>query len=310
MNPIIAMARVDETSVELSALDETFLGIFADFRRRLREKQAGIHVARRRGLRRNLPEMHFHENSELFLQVDGRRDFECPQEQFSLPGGSIAVIPPGVPHAERGYPLKGDAFRGVVLFNSGRGMALHLDMVRARGGKPCIAHYLHLSRVECERIRRLLEDVAEVGPEDVRVLLTDALLGLVEEAIRQPRQESAHQDSAGWLVGRVQATIHAYLGDSGLSVGSLAADAGCTPDHLSRCFRRECGVSVQGYLRRERLNLAKRLLVRRELRISEIAWSCGFNSLNYFIRTFREDTGLTPRHYRNELAEGKLLAVE
>jgi AraC-like DNA-binding protein len=32
--------------------------------------------------------------------------------------------------------------------------------------------------------------------------------------------------------------------------------------------------------------------------VSEIAWACGFSTPNYFIRSFKHNSGLTPARFR------------
>ncbi|WP_309397708.1 helix-turn-helix transcriptional regulator [Cerasicoccus maritimus] len=270
------------------------------FQRRLRDDGC-VMVAKRLGLRQNLPQMHFHDYAELFMVISGRWDFRCPHEKFSVSPNELAVVPASVPHAERAYSHAGKPFRGLVVCQHPHGVTLILSGVRSEGGKPYVDQFMHLAPGNRGRISRLLEDVAVVNRDDVRSALLYALLGLLEESLRQSVEGVVSMDQSSALVGKAQATIDAYLADSGLTVASLASDAGCTPDHLSRSFRSVLGMSAQAYLRRERMALAKRLLAQRELRISEVAWSCGFNSLNYFIRAFRQEFGQTPKNYRNSI---------
>jgi hypothetical protein len=48
---------------------------------------------------------------------------------------------------------------------------------------------------------------------------------------------------------------------------------------------------------------AKNLLVKPRLRISEIAFEVGFQSLSQFNRAFRRHAGTSPRDYRHALSE-------
>ena len=44
--------------------------------------------------------MHYHYRPEIFLQLQGRTDFQFPKESFSLNPDEFCVIPAGVPHGE------------------------------------------------------------------------------------------------------------------------------------------------------------------------------------------------------------------
>ncbi|WP_309386485.1 AraC family transcriptional regulator [Cerasicoccus frondis] len=280
------------------AVETDFIQPIEQFQRRLMEGRP-VRVAKRLGLRKNLPLSHFHDHSELFLVNEGRWDFTCPHEKFSVLPGEMALMPAAVPHSEKGYSSASGAFRGMVICQYSHGISVIVSGVRLEGGKPYVTQVFKLSTGNREKISRLMEDAVTVEREDVRSALLYALLGLLEDALRQSQHSAQYVDQASALVGKAKATIDAYLADSALTVASLASDAGCTADHLSRCFRSVMGISAQTYLRRERMALAKRLLAQRDLQVSEVAWACGFNSLNYFIRAFRQECGQTPKKYRN-----------
>ena len=70
-------------------------------------------------------------------------------------------------------------------------------------------------------------------------------------------------------------------------------------EHVSRVFRQVFGIPPQQYLTQARLTRAKRLLKQSHLRINEIAYRAGYNSVPYFCRLFRHDTGTSPKAYRD-----------
>ena len=47
----------------------------------------------------------------------------------------------------------------------------------------------------------------------------------------------------------------------------------------------------------------KRLLLRTDYDISEIAYKLGFNELSYFSRFFKRNTGMTPIEFRQSMNE-------
>ncbi len=69
-------------------------------------------------------------------------------------------------------------------------------------------------------------------------------------------------------------------------------------EHLARVFMRETGQSVFDYVREMRIHNAKTLLQNPSLSLTAIARQCGFHSLSFFSRTFRQEVGLPPSHYR------------
>lgn len=81
-------------------------------------------------------------------------------------------------------------------------------------------------------------------------------------------------------------------------VADLAARAGLSPSHFTRLFRRAFGTSPIDWLRRERINQAKRRLIESRDPIEWIAEQVGYNDRFFFSKDFKRMTGLSPRDFR------------
>jgi AraC family transcriptional regulator len=99
-----------------------------------------------------------------------------------------------------------------------------------------------------------------------------------------------------WLV-RAAEILHARLTDE-LGLAEVAMVVGVHPSHLSRTFREHFGVTMSEYLRRQRVELARRLLTGTDRTLSEIAHTTGFADQAHFSRVFKQVTGSTPGRYR------------
>jgi AraC-like DNA-binding protein len=85
-----------------------------------------------------------------------------------------------------------------------------------------------------------------------------------------------------------------------------AADfAGISSSYLSRQFHHEYGISFNAYLTARRLEAAQHFLHSSRLQIGEIAAQCGFNSVSYFIRVYKQHYGVTPRKHIGMTKEQK-----
>ena len=74
-----------------------------------------------------------------------------------------------------------------------------------------------------------------------------------------------------------------------------------SPAYLSRIFKQETGVTFNEYLNRVRLNKAKELLRRRELRMTDISLAVGYEDQSYFTKVFKRVAGMLPREYREKI---------
>ena len=68
---------------------------------------------------------------------------------------------------------------------------------------------------------------------------------------------------------------------------------------LNRKVKAFLGIGVGDYINNFRLEKAKELLISTSMNISEIAYSCGFASPNYFSTTFKSKYGLSPKDFRS-----------
>lgn len=86
-------------------------------------------------------------------------------------------------------------------------------------------------------------------------------------------------------------------------VNEYARELGVTPNYLNVLSRRYFGDSALAFIHRRVLLEIKRLLLRTDLDISEIAYALRFNELSYFSRFFKHHTGVTPNEFRLSMNE-------
>ncbi len=89
-------------------------------------------------------------------------------------------------------------------------------------------------------------------------------------------------------------------------VEDLAAAAGVSASHFSRLFKAAFGTSPIDWLRRERVNQAKRRLTESTDAIEEIAAQVGYNDRFFFSRDFKKLTGYSPREFRRREVHARL----
>ena len=94
--------------------------------------------------------------------------------------------------------------------------------------------------------------------------------------------------------------------DEELTVEAMTKELGYTRQYVSGRFHRITGRLLSHFLKEKRLSKAARLLKGGNMRVSQIARRCGFDSENYFRQQFRERFGMSPRQFR---ANGRLRAM-
>ncbi|MBQ0166241.1 MAG: helix-turn-helix domain-containing protein [Treponema sp.] len=83
-----------------------------------------------------------------------------------------------------------------------------------------------------------------------------------------------------------------------IRLSSVSETIGVSDSYLSRLFTEYMRTGFSDYVTTVRINKAKNLLGG-NLNIREVAYTCGFQDANYFIRQFRKQTGMTPGQYKH-----------
>lgn len=95
--------------------------------------------------------------------------------------------------------------------------------------------------------------------------------------------------------------IHTHISES-LTINDLARSASISKTECFRLFQKILHKTPMTYIQEYRLEEAMALLATTDRPISDICYSCGFNSQSYFGKCFREKTGMTPQVYRSKNA--------
>jgi len=83
-----------------------------------------------------------------------------------------------------------------------------------------------------------------------------------------------------------------------LSLSKVAKAVNSSANHLSEKFKQVTGINFVDYVARSRFEKACDLLLNSNLRVSEIAFAVGFQSLSQFNRVFKNLSGKSPTQYR------------
>jgi two-component system response regulator YesN len=95
--------------------------------------------------------------------------------------------------------------------------------------------------------------------------------------------------------------IHSEYGTQ-LRLESIAESLHLTVPYISNVFSEETGETFSDCLKRIRMEKAKELLNRGELKIYEVSCAVGFSDQKYFSKVFHEYTGVSPKKYAQSIA--------
>lgn len=243
---------------------------------------------------------------QLHYVVEGEGLFCIGGETISLGANMFSLVPPGTSHGIQSVQV------------SQNGVMRILEVKFIASGEEFLSDLEKIS-MHC------------VGTNDLQWLLYQAFLESVQvdvyakksasflfyswlyRAIRQYKLSSREQ--SGKLarkqpVTHVKEYLDAHLGEE-VSLDAVAELTGYSKNYLCQIFRESTGMTINTYLNAARINKATELLVNTNMELAEIAEKCGYNSVHYFIKTFKKMIGIPPGSYRrSELTGAELVLGE
>ena len=162
-------------------------------------------------------------------------------------------------------------------------------------------HRLPFTRATAPLIARATNALAEMRSapamssalEEIGVGLASTVLTAHHEA-RLPRFTASDERRVTEVVRHMESTL-----DDAHSLLALSKQAGLSPYHFLRVFRKLTGVSPHQLLLRMRLNAAAHRLRHGSEPVTDVAYGVGFEDLSNFVRTFRAEFGAPPSRYRS-----------
>lgn len=109
-----------------------------------------------------------------------------------------------------------------------------------------------------------------------------------------------HENSEPPVITKAKAFIEQNHSED-LSLGAVAKAVNTSTFYFCKMFKKATGINFTEYVSRVRIEKSKNLLLNPNLRVSEIAYEVGFQSLTHFNRVFKKIIGQSPTEYRSQL---------
>lgn len=109
------------------------------------------------------------------------------------------------------------------------------------------------------------------------------------------------EDEASEEMKNILNYIGEHYSDTDFTVDMLCEFSGLSQRKISSLFRETQGETVKQYLNSIRLEEAKRLILNTDRRVTDIAYSVGYNYPSHFNKLFQNRFGMTPSQMRKSL---------
>lgn len=248
---------------------------------------------------------HYHDCHQLLYIVEGNAKISVGAEQTIAEGGTLVLISRFEEHAidicsarYRRYVCRVAPENAVQNAENYRLLSVLFNRT---------AQFRHAVTVGDpaafeEAFARMATEYAEGLPfseEACDLLLQQLLIALYRQ---HPALFAANDASERAEIVRQIQCRFAENCEEKYSLGALAAEYHLSPYYLAHVFKAITGYSLMVHLQSCRIAAAKKYLTETQMRIGEIVEACGFSDNSNFSRTFRRQTGLSPKAFRERYA--------
>jgi AraC-like DNA-binding protein len=157
-----------------------------------------------------------------------------------------------------------------------------------------------------ERITLLMKLIAKSdGLERITLLLS-----ILETMAKQKEYQYLASPIAQYTINETDSNrlnnVYKYVNNNyynEIKLENVARIANLSTPAFCRYFKERTNKTFIKFLNEIRISHACRLLVEEELSVANIGYTCGYSNVSYFIKKFKNITGLTPLNYRKEYAD-------
>ena len=188
------------------------------------------------------------------------------------------------------------AVRGHMMFLRSRTTGNPLDT------ESFLLVYIQSITNECMRLGITLERFEDYVPAVVHLMQSDsvacaeAVLKLTEQIMKYI---SVHRTSeTNHLLNMAKEYIRDHIADERLSLETVSDYVGLSRVYFCRLFHKMEGVTFSSYIRKERIEKAKQLLLTTNMKVFEVSSAVGFSHAKYFCQVFKQYVGQTPMEYQ------------
>jgi len=190
--------------------------------------------------------------------------------------------------------------------------ALHNDIHKYAFFDYEINEALHLSPKEEQMMWDLYNKIETEYHNNIDEYSRDIILTHVDSILKYSqrfykRQFINRTNLSGKTVSKFNALLTKYFGNNSVvetglpSVAAFAAQLNLSTRYLSDLLKQETGKTAIELIHIFLINEAKNRLKSNDQQVSEIAFALGFDSLSYFSKLFKKETGVSPNQFKKQL---------
>ena len=254
--------------------------------------------------------LHSHNYYEMvYVLSNSGTQYLVGTKRYLLQRGDIILVPPGIGHKPLFPAQLAEPYRRIVIwfsneFLEGIKYILPFDTV-AKEERVFLLRTAGTPWEEIEKHFHIGLKESKEKKEGWQVALygnTMQLLTLFWRAMREPQNRPPKTEKPE-LLDNVVSYIEAHLHEK-ISLADTANRFFVSESTIGQTFQKKMHVSFYHYVTQRRLIAAKSMILE-ESNLDILAEKVGFTDYSTFYRAFKKEFGISPREYRNLIAESQ-----
>jgi len=262
---------------------------------------------------------HFHTYFEALYVFEGICRHTADGKTRILRMGDLCIIPPGVSHAVDvqdssivinvilSTEVIENVFKNPAYYKQNLLSEFFLKNLRGSSDHTFLSvHTGNDQELKDLIIQMMLESINKYQEYDV---ILYSLFAVFFAKLLRFYENTIEISSSRFSDSRKAYDISAYIEEhhNSVTLNSLAAHFGYTPEYTSRLIRKITGSSFMELLSESRMKHAIALLKSTSLPVSNVANAVGYESTENFIRVFKKRYSMTPSAYRRTANKNMIL---
>ena len=152
---------------------------------------------------------------------------------------------------------------------------------------------LNLSETDLNYIHTLAKDMLTIHSAKYLKTTLNCILGKIQ-SLYSKNSASVTNEKMQYAILYIQNHFK-----ENLRLDDLAREINYTPNYFSNKFKKYVGVTFKNYISDLRFSMAKNMLEKTDLSVTEICYYCGFSDFTNFMVSFKKRYDVTPKKYRD-----------
>ncbi|WP_207531730.1 AraC family transcriptional regulator [Desertivirga arenae] len=257
--------------------------------------------------------LHRHEEIQVTWVQEGEGTLIAGNNMHMFNSGEIFLLGANLPHLFKSDPSYFELnsqknIHATTIFFNPRGKLNSLfDLPEMKNITSFLGKFQNGFKVPAQTVSRVSTSISSMlktdGIEQFMIFL-NLLKEMSGTQDLEPLAVNSYPKSINDSEGMRIANIYNYIMQNynkPLTLEDVADQAFMTPHAFCRYFKKHTRHTLVTFLNKVRVNEACKMLTSGNFSgISEVAYTCGFNSITNFNRVFKSTTGLSPRSYTDQ----------